>query len=50
MPLTRWLYEYMLDNFERQGRLNLILLLCVEELAIENARLRRDLLRSKDAL
>jgi hypothetical protein len=50
MPLTRWLSEYMLDNFERQGRLNLILLLCVEELAIENARLRRDLLRSKDAL
>ena len=45
LPLTRWLYEYALHNFERQQRLNLILISCVEELAIENARLRRDLAR-----
>ena len=45
LPITRWLYEYTLHNFERQQRLNLILISCVEELAIENARLRRDLVR-----
>jgi hypothetical protein len=45
LPLTRWLYEYALHNFERQQRLNLILISCLEELAIENARLRRDLVR-----
>jgi len=45
LPLTRWLYEYSLDNFHRQDRLNRMLVACIEELAIENARLRRDLLR-----
>ena len=43
MPLMRWLYEYNVDNFRRQERLNRALVACVEELAIENARLRRDL-------
>jgi hypothetical protein len=43
LPLTRWLFEYGQDNFRRQERLNRILLACVEELAVENARLRRDL-------
>ena len=43
LPLTRWLYEYSLENFERQQRVNRILFACIEELAIENARLRRDL-------
>ena len=43
LPLTRWLYEYSLENFRRQQRLNMVLLACVEELAIENARLRHDL-------
>jgi hypothetical protein len=45
MPLMRWLYEYSVDNFRRQERLNRMLVACVEELAIENARLRRDLQR-----
>ena len=43
LPLTRWLFEYSQDNFRRQDRLNRILLACVEELAVENARLRADL-------
>jgi hypothetical protein len=43
LPLTRWLFEYSQTNFRRQQRLNTILLACVEELAAENARLRRDL-------
>lgn len=48
LPLIRWLYEYTVDNFHRQARLNRVLLSCIEELAIENARLRRDLLRMSD--
>jgi len=43
LPLTRWLYEYSVGNFERQERVNRLLIACIEELAIENARLRRDL-------
>ncbi len=43
MPLLRWLFEYSRDNFERQQRVNEVLFACVQELAIENARLRRDL-------
>jgi hypothetical protein len=43
LPLTRWLYEFSADNFRRQDRVNRMLVACVEELAIENARLRRDL-------
>ena len=39
LPLTRWLYEYSLENFRRQQKLNTILLACIEELAIENAKL-----------
>ena len=42
MPLVRWLFEYSRDNFERQQRVNHVLFACVQELAIENARLRRD--------
>src|SRR5262245_14426756 len=41
LPLTRWLYEYNLENFQAQERVNKILFACVEELAIENAKLRR---------
>jgi hypothetical protein len=48
LPLTRWLYEYSADNFARQERVNRMLVACVEELAIENARLRRDLERLAD--
>ena len=43
MPLFRWLFEYSRDNFERQRKVNDVLFACVQELAIENARLRRDL-------
>jgi hypothetical protein len=42
LPLTRWLFEYSQENFRRQDHLNRILFACIEELAIENARLRRD--------
>lgn len=50
LPLTRWLYEYSVDNFERQERVNRMLIACVEELAIENARLRRDVVRQSERL
>ena len=43
LPLTRWLYEYSLENFRRQQKLNTILLASIEELAIENAKLRKRL-------
>jgi hypothetical protein len=43
LPLTRWLFEYSQDNFRRQDHLNRILFACIEELAIENARLRRQI-------
>jgi len=43
LPLTRWLFEYSQRNFQRQQQLNRILLACIEELAVENAKLRRDL-------
>jgi hypothetical protein len=43
MPMFRWLFEYSRDNFERQRRVNDVLFACVQELAIENARLRRDM-------
>jgi len=45
LPLMRWLYEYAAGNFRRQERVNRMLVACIEELAIENARLRRDLMR-----
>ncbi len=43
LPMTRWLFEYSQDNFRRQDHLNRILFACIEELALENARLRRDI-------
>lgn len=45
MPLFRWLFEYSRDNFERQRRMNDVLAACVQELAIETARLRQDVRR-----
>ena len=45
LPLTRWLFEYSQENFRRQDHLNRVLFACIEELAIENARLRKDLQR-----
>jgi hypothetical protein len=43
LPLSRWLLEYTRENFKRQRRVNRLLFACIEELAIENARLRRQL-------
>ena len=43
LPIVRWLFEYNRDNFERQRRVNAVLFACVQELALETARLRRDL-------
>ena len=47
LPLTRWLFEYSQDNFRRQHHLNRLLFACIEELAIDNARLRRDVMNSR---
>jgi hypothetical protein len=49
MPLLRWLFEYSRDNFERQRRVNEVLFACVQELAIETARLRQELERQTAA-
>ena len=42
LPLVRWLYNFSLENFRRQRHVNRLLFACIEELAIENAKLRRD--------
>jgi hypothetical protein len=47
MPVLRWLFEYSRDNFERQRRVNQVLFACVQELAVETARLRRELQQQK---
>jgi hypothetical protein len=47
MPVLRWMFEYSRDNFERQRRVNQVLFACVQELAAETARLRRDLDRPR---
>lgn len=49
LPVMRWLYEYILGNFRRQRCVNRVLFACIEELAIENARLRQDVQRLTDA-
>jgi hypothetical protein len=43
MPAFRWMFEYSRDNFERQRRVNRVLFACVQELAVETARLRQEL-------
>jgi len=43
LPLVRWLFEFTEDNFRRQDYVNRVVMACLEELAIENARLRREL-------
>jgi hypothetical protein len=43
LPMTRWLFEYSQENFRRQQHLNRVLFACIEELALDNARLRREL-------
>jgi hypothetical protein len=45
MPVLRWLFEYSRDNFERQRRVNQVLFACVQELAVETARLRQEVSR-----
>jgi hypothetical protein len=47
LPVVRWLFEYTRDNFERQRRVNAVLFACVQELALETARLRRDLAKER---
>ena len=42
LPLTRWLFEFTLDNFRRQHRLNLALMACLQSLAVEHAQLARE--------
>ena len=49
MPVLRWLFEYSRDNFERQRHVNQVLFACVQELAIETARLRQELERQAAA-
>jgi hypothetical protein len=46
--MMRWLFEYSQENFRRQQHLNQILFACIEELALENARLRRDFGQSRE--
>jgi hypothetical protein len=35
LPLTRWLFEYSRDNFERQARVNETLMASIETLVVE---------------
>lgn len=44
LPLVRWLFEFSEENFRRQDYVNRIVMACLEELAIENARLRQELI------
>jgi hypothetical protein len=48
LPLTRWLYQYAVENFKRQERVNRLLFACLEELAIENAKLRLEIAARQD--
>lgn len=45
LPMFRWLFEFSSENFARQQRVNQLVFACVQELAIENARLRAELVR-----
>ena len=40
-PLTEWLYQYCMDNFERQAQINRVMFAALQALAIENAKLRK---------
>ena len=48
LPLTRWLYDYARNNFERQQRVTETVFACLQALAADNARLRRDLEALRD--
>jgi len=43
LPLTQWLYDYTRRNFDRQQRVTETIFACLQALAADNARLRRDL-------
>jgi hypothetical protein len=43
LPALRWFFEYTHDNFARQKHVNEVLFAIVQDLAIQNAELRRDL-------
>ena len=47
LPLMRWLFDYSQENFRRQQRMNRILAAAIEEVAVENARLRREIAELK---
>ncbi|MBM3773190.1 MAG: hypothetical protein FJW27_18270 [Acidimicrobiia bacterium] len=49
LPIMHWLYEYSLENFRRQARVNRILFASLEELAIEHGKLRLRLGLEDDA-
>ena len=40
-PLSQWLYEYSMDNFQRQAQINAVMFAALQALAIENAKLRK---------
>jgi hypothetical protein len=43
LPLSRWLYEYALENFRVQDRVNVSLMSCLQSLAADHVRLRQRL-------
>ena len=47
MPLFRWLLEYSIANFRNQHAINHFQSVCLRALALENARLQRDLEKLK---
>lgn len=45
LPVIRWLFEFSRDNFARQQRVNEAVFATLQELAIENTRLKAELER-----
>lgn len=43
LPLMRWLFDYSRENFARQERLNIVLMSCLQQLAVDHARLAQRL-------
>lgn len=39
-PLMRWLFEYSLENFRKQDRVNVALMACLQALAADHVKLR----------
>jgi len=39
LPLMRWLFDYSRENFARQEQLNIVLMACLQQLAVDHARL-----------